>query len=36
MRVADILYGITMNKKDGYSKIFSVKLGQVGKGGEIK
>jgi chromosome segregation protein len=31
MRVADILYGITMNKKDGYSNIFSVSLTQIEK-----
>jgi len=29
MRMADILYGITMDKKDGYSKVFSVELGQI-------
>jgi chromosome segregation protein len=36
MRKADILYGITMNKKDGYSKIFSVSLTQIGKDVSIK
>jgi chromosome segregation protein len=36
MRKADILYGITMNKKDGYSKIFSVSLTQIGGKGDIK
>jgi len=35
MRTADILYGITMEKKDGYSKVFSVQLSQVAEGGEI-
>jgi chromosome segregation protein len=36
MRKADILYGITMNKKDGYSKIFSVSLTQIGEKGDIR
>ena len=34
MRMADVLYGITMDKK-GYSKIFSVNLGQIKEDGEI-
>lgn len=35
MRQASLLYGVTMGD-DGISKILSVKLEQVGKGGEIK
>ncbi len=35
MRQASLLYGVTMGE-DGISKILSVKLEQVGKGGEIK
>ena len=35
MRTADILYGITMSKKDSYSKVFSVELKQVKEDGEI-
>jgi chromosome segregation protein len=35
MRMADILYGITMNKKDAYSKIFSVELNQIKKNSKI-
>jgi len=35
MRQASILYGVTMGD-DGVSKVLSVKLDQVGKGGELK
>jgi chromosome segregation protein len=35
MRMADILYGITMNEKDSYSKVFSVELNQIKKDSEI-
>ena len=36
MRTADILYGITMEKKEGFSKVFSVELTQVENNGKIK
>ncbi len=35
MRMADILYGITMDS-GGYSKVFSVSLGQIKEDGDIK
>lgn len=35
MRVSDILYGITMDS-GGYSKVFSVVLTQIDKGGKIR
>jgi chromosome segregation protein len=35
MRMSDILYGITMDS-GGYSKVFSVSLGQIKEDGDIK